>query len=176
MWGSSQAFVISEANGNFSTSRQLANVDYHRPDSWHFNFVARVSSNVLSGGPLPFGLTVTFSLRWGVGRSNSEIQTFAYMYFTSGEFSGAGSSNGAYRICDRINSNPLNANLASPPPNVFEVITAQSIQCNAECLYLGAPPAAPTQIFVEMAAYFSPRTHVRPDWSNGDYHSELNGR
>lgn len=164
MWGNTQTVQL-QANSVTpvsAASPQLARINYKRPDSWRF-FMAATLLDVQ--GPVLAGslVTVAFSVTLGVGRSQSTIPQFVFF-----EFDPAGGAP-FYTLpaLKWTNASLEPVRVGTTPPafstSRIDVIPADSIQCTAICT-LQAGSAAAYRATLEVAAYFAPQTHVRPDW------------
>lgn len=173
MWGNSITLdPIALSNEDFlapDTTGQVVKVAYKRPETWHWLFAARILR--APGRPLiPVAsevVTVKFDLIVGVGRSNfvmRDFETFQWawvgeqvvpfrhvMWSTSG-------------LTPALGYTPLPTPEPDPATRrVISQITAQDIQVSCRISInsedgIGEPGA------VEVAAFFAPKSHIRPDW------------
>jgi hypothetical protein len=160
MWGSTQIINHTVGLGGLnpiSPEVQLASVDYGRPDTWTFFFQASVLSVV--GVVDPNVVIVDFSLALGVGRSNVILPTFEEFRFTN--------------VVANPNQVKYSASVVGPlrfvgdlGPNQISQLAAQTLQCSARVTIQGGAP--PGTYNVAAAAFFAPRSHIRPDWYSKD--------
>jgi len=175
MWGSEQPLLLDTANsgGNAiaNASQQLAQIRYKRPDTWTFFFSA-----ILTGGSAAnILIDIAFDLTFGVGRSTTQIPNFCRFSFA---YTGDAPVGSALYCTDVPNQRTENGNLTTPPAFTTDgrisTLPAQTIQCAARGTLTTLVSGPSAQLAV--AAYFAPRTHVRPDWVVGKLGSELDGR
>ena len=186
MWGNQQTIVVP-GSGNEEpvvvTPGQLARLAYRRPESWHWAFVARIAG--VSGNYVPDPanrietLTIDFDLVIGHGRTSSILQgfdRFRWMWFpvTQGiQFAHVMWAMSAL-------TPPLDYVITPPPPapatgvspdpasrRVIPQLVTEDLQCNVRCTWAIAgfnEEDGRPSLNVEVAAYFAPKTHIRPDW------------
>lgn len=155
LWGSEQTVIVPDAGVTVNSvgSVQLARVNYKRPETWTFYLGARLLAGPSSA--LTQAVFVAFDLTLGVGRSSTTILGFR-----------------TFNLNWTVTP-PINVQLsATTAPNVsgwtsapvtdgfIETFPSQDIQCTARC----AIPATQAGVTVSVAAYFAPRSHIRPDW------------
>lgn len=165
MWGNSQvidydANILGAGEGGVvvQSPGQVARIDYGRPETWRFLLSAKLL-NVGSFSEIN-SIDVFFDLNIGVGRSQVWLTDFEHYTFP----------------------NPLHNNdmiwstsvigpprLASDDPalNRVELLTAETIQVAARANFIDFNPTDHVQI--EVTAMFTPNTHLRPEWFNGDF-------
>lgn len=175
MWGSEQPLLLDTSNTGglavVNASQQLAQIRYKRPDTWTFFFSA-----VLTGGtPGNITIAVSFDLTFGVGRSTTEIKDFCRFSFA---YTGDAPIGSALYCTDVPNQRTETGNLTAPPTFTTDgrisTLPAQTIQCAARASLTTLVSGPSAQL--ACAAYFAPRTHVRPDWVVGKVGAELDGR
>jgi hypothetical protein len=169
MWGNTQALDLLASNAPLTgqqntTVGQLLRVAYRRPETWHWVFAATLLDGPTLGVGDSAAVSVIFDLTIGVGRSQLTIpffETFTWNWAASAPPIGqltrtkwSTQVNGPVRV----DSDP------TPPANVIDQIVAQDIQLNVRSL-LGGIGVAGTTARVEVSAHFSPKTHIRPEWS-----------
>lgn len=153
MWGSNatiQQLALSPGlllQGN----AQLTQVDYKRPESWRFFFMATLLQ-IENGSPAP--LDVFFDLTFGVGRSMVKVPSFEHFQFdiTAGTPQSKWSSTvlGPPRI------------QATADQNVTDTLVAQSIQVEARVR--NQATVVSDGFTVEVYSFFGPVNHIRPEW------------
>lgn len=175
MWGSSK--MVEVRNTGFPplvTTGQIARITYKRPETWSFFFVARLISAGESGvvGSPPT-ITVAFDLILGVGRASSDVadgalasagflQGFATFDF-QWPLGSVAAPIGRVKWTSTVPSPALRDSQTPPVTERVSHFPAQDIQCNARVGFTGAT-LTDDMARVELAAYFAPRTHIRPEW------------
>lgn len=146
----------------------IAQVNYGRPETWSFFLAGKLISFDVQAADLT--LIADFELVLGVGRA---------MFDTSPVYQGgiptgkpfcrmawiipAGVSPAAQdsqKFATAVWSPPLDETLATPDPVLVDHIVAQTITAKATV----RSSAITAPVYVELVAFFAPRTHVRPDW------------
>jgi len=168
MWGSTQILEASStpAFGGI-TSRQLAKIQYKRPETWSFFFGARILAATVPAG-VTLGIHVAFDLIIGVGRTmfdttagglaiGSTIPAFAKFRFTTTVPLVPVLNQPKWRTTGESAVFDDSTPLVLPPP--IEWFPAQDIQCSARVQLQSVGTAK-----VEVTSWFAPRSHVRPDW------------
>jgi len=167
MWGTSQRMQL---NNSVNVSKQLAKVNYKRPETWSFFFGARLLSAEAVGVP-SIEVIVVFDIIIGVGRTsfttvppNNEVGVgsgFApFRFGVAIPFVGNAFSYRKWRTNGR---GPATDDLTAASIPTIEYFPAQDIQCLARGRVTPTGTAE-----VEVTAYFAPRTHIRPDWIQED--------
>jgi hypothetical protein len=163
MWGSDAGLTIPLTGvAVVNQTTQLARVGYGRPDTWSPLFVLSLLSirNAVAGAVQVFA---AFDLTIGVGRT--AVTLFNYCTLEIGR---------TIPVPVAPNPSALPAQIFSTQAGLFtdldSVITrapagsefpGQDIQCNARVLATGSTTMV---LDLNVAAFFTPRTHVRPDW------------
>lgn len=168
MWGNKKtvtaAFTSLLAPAQITTE-QLANIQGKRPDTWRFFFAATL---VGFAPPVGAGLdivTVDFDLQFGIGLATQTVRSFASFQFEP-----------ATDVGNLIWTSRAIGPKRTPTDAVDNTMTelvAQTIQCNARCQVNGAQLGTAQ---LEIASYFAPNVHVRPDWFIQHFSGELGGR
>lgn len=166
MWGNSQTLTLTGGIGSGRHQNQLAQVDYHRPESWHFFFAARLVDSTALAGAL---VNINFDLHFGVGRSQLQLDPFARFNINWV----AAPPIGAVVFANTVPGIRNVPAVVGDVTNMIEQIPAQQINCICNtAITAGAGEIA----IVEVHAYFAPITHVRPDWFHRDFSGgELEG-
>ncbi len=135
---------------------QLASINYGRPETWSFFLSAQLIGveGVLPGN----AMRVEISLGIGAGRSTSELEQFQFFDWTALQLIVPSRS----LMCTSVEAPAENLNRTGP--NVIEWLPAQQIQCLARGYFQGSVPSNTSTVKVAVAAYFAPRTHIRPEW------------
>lgn len=176
LWGSAQTVELTRTFGGppagALATPQLARVAYGRPESWHWLFSAViVDAQPAVAGVDPILVTVRFGVVPGIGRSSVQLrESRASIGYPAGqnvpfeEFSWAIAPAAAIPVGLRRWSTTSHG----PPrtdtdvsSNVISELVFQDMQCDA----LVAMNVVQTQrLVVEVAAFFAPKNHIRPDW------------
>lgn len=163
MWGNSQPIEFqaigtgTEGDTEIPAATQFLRIDYGRPETWRFLFFAQITNWAVQSEIAT--LDVFFDLTPGLGRAQSTIQGFEHYVFAApavGQILWSTSVNG-----------PVRDPAAVDQTNRIELIPAQSITLGAR-LVVGALNANDL-VQVIVSAYFSPNTHVRPEWYSGQF-------
>jgi hypothetical protein len=169
LWGTTE--TMKAVSGQSVPTSQLARIDYKRPETWRFLFFARVlGTTPAQTGGAGRNVVVVFSVQVGLGRSQS----------TLGDPSGlTGAAFELYNIqvptqvgtlfYSTSVHGPQRDSTVTPSPqttNDIELLPAQSIQCTARVVANLDNPG--DVALVEVAAYFSPNVHIRPEWFQAD--------
>lgn len=158
LWGGSEVVTFSEGNAQ---TRQLAKVAYKRPETWHFFLYARPTSLPGFSPGDDVRVTVDFDLTIGVGRNTvlmNNVERFVW-HITSGASSGLPKYATSLLGPVRNELTPVVADL-----NYITELTASDIQIQAQMSLIAVGGPNPASATVEVAAFFAPKSHVRPDW------------
>ena len=157
LWGDSKPLAVPPSLAT-RTSSQLSKIQYNRPDSWTFLFVAKLIAAPVGSASGAF-VGVSFDLIIGVGRSMVSLPFFCQFNFSWAAAAAAPAGQLKYsteaRTPLRIQSDPTSF-------GVIRDFPAQDIQCTGTAIFENG--ADPGDAIVEMDAYFAPRVHIRPDW------------
>lgn len=167
LWGNSQTIqLIGNAGTQTDSKQQLVKVSYGRPETFEFLFFARVLS--IAPNVAATGINVYFDVTVGLGRASTTIEGFERFQFSW--LAGAGLVNQLYRTDSVIVPYRSQYSSAVDPypdvPNTIDHLVAQDINCQVRTTMA---PAAGEVIDLEVAAYFCPRSHVRPEWIKGEF-------
>lgn len=184
MWGSSQVVVVPDVSDGtvFQQSAQLARIDYHRPETWHFLLGAEL---VQCPTPVVPNLLVIvqFQIVAGVGRSQLTIPATTNGFNTGfarfvWKFAATPIIPAQVKWTTRTRTPPLDEGLADPFTEECDAFPAQSIQCNAQVVSVtsGGVVEPDPRTIVNLHAYFAPKTHIRPDWFKDSFSGELEGK
>jgi len=168
MWGGSQKITtrtLGLGDAPVEATQQLAKVSYKRPETWNFLFVAQIVGGSAVPDPGNGDLRVRFDLIVGLGRTMS-ILTAEAIGFENYQFLWTGPRGGPpkhliYTTQVYGNNRTMDTAPALQRENLITNIVAQDIQANV--LVTNVSDYAGT-VDVEVAAYFAPSTHVRPEW------------
>lgn len=175
MWGTTVRIASIAGSQNSFVSQQVARVNYRRPETWSFFIGAKIvgGQSAATGGIVRIRVNFLF----GVGRSVVDSKQNpdsilsvgatrdAFALFTW-DLSTLGTASPA-----RIHyANKYTTSVATPPMidleedsrKIIEWIPAQDIQVEAELNHAKVDPE--DTVIVEVATYFAPRTHHRPEW------------
>jgi hypothetical protein len=172
LWGGAEVLELNV--GAAVASVQMAKVSYGRPESWRFLFTARMLSAPTNGSAVEH-VILDFDVTVGIGRYSTtlgredvpvpsptnaeETRGFARFHFIRSEpnFPSryAWLTTGWSPIADSVDGVAV--------PRVTDVIVAQDIQCRVRAgAFAGS--GTPVPLKVQVAAYFAPNVHIRPDW------------
>jgi hypothetical protein len=169
------------------TTRQLVRVDYRRPETWRFLLYARLLSTSAEPGDLQNALVfVTFAVSLGLGRSMSRLPQFQLF-----QWGWSNSSNSPFFLTNfeadaQAARNPILCDFAYGAPLIDDRRSGGSVSEPKEIRHVVAESinVAATvnlasdfshQMQIEVGAYFSPQTHVRPEWNSRVYSGGENG-
>jgi hypothetical protein len=162
MWGSSETFNISTTgpSGFNLFQKQLARVDYGRPESWGFILAAELGS-VLTGD---VNLTAEFDFKLvvGIGRSTATLVVPRILILANPAL-----GNRTF-FCTQFLSPKFEAVGATPDPydSFVRDFCAQSINASVS-VFLNANIASSASITA--TAMFAPKNHIRPEWYQGKF-------
>lgn len=166
MWGNSEVITFSvgasetppEGAVDVPAPNQLSKVDYGRPETWRFLLYAQIL-NVQAASETE-KIDLYFDLNIGIGRSNSWLNNFEHFVFdhpiTVGDVIWSTSVLG-----------PARSATATATENVVELLTAEAIQVRSHASITNFGSGSTVQI--EVASYFTPNNHVRPEWFSGQF-------
>jgi hypothetical protein len=168
MWGGDATITLNGVPlvSSISESQQLVRTSYNRPDTFTFLFGAQIGQ---SASPIPVAVRVEFDVLIGLGRTSVTIPSFAVVEFSASE----ASTPGTFKWVQEVEAPPNTAGRVSP--NLVSKIPAQVLNVSAVVASTGSINAGNT-LDVTPFAFVSPFTHVRPDWYQEHFASELGGR
>lgn len=187
MWGETKTVSARSSGGLVTFSQdQFARINYGRPESWCFVLASKIvdQSGQLQDGTV---LTTHYDLTIGVGRSSVTIPDWHVFTFDYG---------GVVReriVGQMLWTNTVANRVASqgvpgpplPAPNAdiinyaatswIDTFVSQDIQLQVRVGLDSAGEA--TAATVDCSAYFSPKTHIRPEWflRTGRFSGEQSG-
>jgi hypothetical protein len=158
MWGSTQAVPLNVALFQaFISTPQVARIDYARPDTWSFLLGAELPDAAFTG-IANYEVDVIFDLTIGLGRAAFEMPAFETFTF------GNVVNPGATKIYSTEVQGPLRIT-GDLVPNLIREFPAQSINVTARVnATLSGSPTSNLTGTLQISAFFSPRTHIRPEW------------
>lgn len=173
LWGNTERLTIT--SDSFGAARvvsgQLNKISYKRPDTWHWFFGAKLISGPTVASPQEAGVRIHFDVTIGVGRSFYQIPSFETLQWVWSDPGGGPVPTPPTDVL--LYSTTAVApnrsyNNATPPAaveNRINEIVAQDIQVQ---LRLEGLSNFPNTIVVDVTGFWSPKTHVRPEWLLGD--------
>lgn len=167
MWGNGQTVVVNHAVAILITqTSQLARISYGRPESWRFFFAAKIldSSTDNAGVPDAGQLQVAWRLQIGLGRAQHTIDNFANFIFT---WVAPTNPVGLQKYTSQVDT-PLLSDIVATSAQTIDTIVAQDIQLSADLDFTGGAVPVKT-LTVELDCFFSPISHVRPEWYRCDF-------
>lgn len=156
-WGSTERLTIPfVSTAQRSQSVTLARVAYKRPDTFHFMLGARL---IVAPEPaVGDHATVDAAFNVLVGVGTTVLQIPAFERFVFDWIGPAAPPLNVLLWSTQVNA--PNRNNGFPASNLCNEIVGQDITIEAVCTnYFG-----PTDAVLEVTAFLSPKTHVRPDW------------
>lgn len=133
---------------------QLVNVQYKRPENWRWFLFAMVTNatGVVAGDIVNIFWQFTF----GVGRGSITIPNFEFFHITSSAF-------GTPFMSASINAPARDNTLVAPfPQNIIDHLPAQDFYIQPSIVFTAGN--AGDTVTVQVAAFATPDTHIRPDW------------
>lgn len=184
MWGVTETIIVPVARPGtvFSgvgipTTKQLVQVRYARPESWHFLFATRIVSidgiNVANSG----SVTVAWDLTVGLGRSTLQVPSFvthsASWLATIPGFTMNVLQDPTTLITTSWQGSPAVFNNAgtltfSGNTPISEII-GQDIQLACRAYALVDDLQFPVSATLQLTGQFSPKNHIRPEWFSEEY-------
>jgi hypothetical protein len=173
MWGTTEQFSLAiGAGGTVQViGHQLARVSYRRADNWRFFFGGRLLGGTAGVGAAT-DVYALFDVQVGVGRGIYDTRSpgnapplnfraFCTMHWQvpAGTIPGAQADNLKYTTS--VLATPLD-DAAPTVRQTIDLLVADNIQCSARMFIDLAP--SPVTVVAELAAFFAPNVHVRPDW------------
>lgn len=173
MWGTSAVsnILIPLSGVSQNASLQLARVNYKRPESWNFLFYAELlATPAVQDTSI---ILVDFDIMIGIGRS---VVTLGRADSPAPEVGTSENTRGFARLRwdtanPRFDSQRKWTTVGTMPvpddqeptvgSRISEYFVAQDIQCKARVYVSGTTGFTYS---VNVAAFFAPRSHVRPDW------------
>jgi hypothetical protein len=160
MWGNSQSLLIDvlpDTTASTVVNSQLIRIAYARPETWHFLFGVSIDEcSGTVGNPGVF--QARFNLTIGIGRSQITVPNFRLFLTQTLPSSGQ-----QWWSTTGLETLPQ----FTPDENeVIHEIVGQDIQLNVDAILAGEV-AAGTRLRCTVSAFFSPKTHVRPEWFKG---------
>jgi hypothetical protein len=163
LWGNVANLVLDEPGGADVTisPQQLANIDYHRPETW--TYLIGVSASATPGTIFVGNPEFFFDLNIGVGRANIQIKDAVRLPLDAATLT-TGQTVQKYVTSFRNAFNPNfdDIDIADLPAQTIQLSGRLRIQLTG-------------QFSIQLCAMFAPRSHVRPDWYIENFGSELGG-
>lgn len=155
MWGNQLAISMA-ATGGFSDvqSSQLVSIAYGRPETWSWLFWTDIVRSNNAGAP--GSVAVLYHLTAGVGRTKVTMRTFVQFVFGA-PLPIAGIQQRRTQTIGAVDS-------------ILSDFPAQDIVLNVQALLIGAAPG--DEVDINVGALFSPKSHIRPEWWEGEFRGE----
>lgn len=165
LWGDSVQFSMvappggTEGTTFFPPPGQIIRIDYGRPETWTFLFLCQVNTwNVQAEG---VGVSIFVDVTPGLGRVQNTLFGFQRFDFAPpikpGQQLWSSTAVGPVRNAD----DTLGA-------NVIRTLTFESLTVGARAS-VNSSLNAGDQIQLELSCYWSPNSHIRPEWFEGMY-------
>jgi hypothetical protein len=163
LWGNTQTVELVSTGAPFTLVQpQLAKISYGRPETWTFFFHVVVLNKVDTSGVDTGVVQIRYNLTLGVGRSHVLMNDFELFSFPT--LPGVGSMIWS----SSVNGPPRDFTPPATVQNVVDKIPAENLQLSANTILTGGA-AAGSSVTLAVSAFFAPRTHVRPEWLEGDF-------
>lgn len=165
MWGTTQVGLMTGVALVSSDVQlpQFVRVDYKRPETWTFLFWVQLQG---ATADVPVAVNFDFNVILGVGRSSAIIEPFKRVQFPIAETTAANiNAVHPFRFGTRVEVPLLDP--ADTVANLVEYFPAQDITIAGRATSTGSIGAG-NELRFEMGAFVAPRSHVRPDWFEGD--------
>jgi hypothetical protein len=171
MWGSSEIVTVDAAGATEQRQgQQLASIQYKRPETWSFLLAAHLLDGPIVA--LDQDFEVLFNLTVGLGRSVQSLgiqnvpvftndSTFARFRWRVPAGQRPGTRQFSMKWTSTTATPPLDDVVGATSARNLDWFVAQTIQCVATVV---VPSASLGPVRFQVASYFSPRSHVRPDW------------
>jgi hypothetical protein len=153
MWGSAQ--TIKLLGGDQPTGAQLCQIDYRRPETWHF-LIYGVVTRAANIDPATF-LNIDIALTIGLGRTTIPIPNFCRLTWGPGV---ATIQPNVVRACTTVEFAKENTTRVSN--NVVSEVVFQNLQSQFSAAFVES--AANASADVQLTMFWAPKTHVRPEW------------
>lgn len=156
MWGTQETMIMTRPGvaGTFQqNSGQLARINYGRPSTWTFLLGYKVVDTDLVGGPLVVQVGIDVII--GLGRANVTLSQFGFFQFNNP------SATTRIQWATKVPS-PQQVATDATTVEQCDQFPAQDIQAKATVVASGI--TAGTSLTIEVFAFFSPRSHIRPEW------------
>lgn len=153
MWGSVQAIKV--AGSDVPTGAQLVQIDYRRPETWHF-FVSGVVTRAVNIDAGTF-LNIDIDLTIGLGRATVAIPNFCRLTWGAGPVTLQAN---VVRQCTSVEFTKENATRVSN--NVVDHLVFQNLQAQFRAAFVESGATAEAE--VQLTCFWAPKNHVRPEW------------
>lgn len=161
LWGGTQNLkVVSTGAGTQApiAQGQIARIDYDRPDTWKWFFLARIVEGTTAAANTT--VTCVFDVTMGVGRTQTTARLGRFVFNWAGAV--PVSQDAIVKFANnRSTGNPQDDGAAAVQ-NVVDSFPAQNIQVVATVQLLNLN--AGDFVTMEMTALFAPTTHVPGLW------------
>ncbi len=176
MWGNSTTIHVEAETTDTAApvaTGQLVKISYKRPETWHFLLAARIVSAPRVTLDNELAVTVNFDIISGVGRSQTQLPTFETMSWGWVEGQDPPMSKILYTQqvqtpALRMVFDPDTEGYIDDPTSVrvFNELVGQDIQVNCRVSFFmrGINEGDAHAADIEVSAFFSPKSHIRPDW------------
>lgn len=153
MWGNSKVIDVTSAGASGQgVTQQIARVNYKRPETWRYFFVAEtLSGNSTAGGTV----IVVLNASLGVGQAVVQVPLATFKFTV-----GAGAIVPAIKFSNHF-VGPPNDDTAAAVENVMNHFVAQDIQAQVQVVYQSG---VGDTVKVRTTVFFAPEGHVRPEW------------
>jgi hypothetical protein len=177
MWGNTQQVgpitpTFSDSPEGLAVQGQLARVSYKRPESWHWLFAARIISAPIMVDTNDAAIDIYWDVITGLGRAQQKMSAFDHFRWQWLDPARPTPPFGHVMWATSAVTPPLNyvlnAGIPTPDPTTQRPIAqlvAQDIQVNVRVqFYMRGSQVLDAPAVVEVSAFLSPKSHIRPDW------------
>lgn len=172
LWGGSQQIelVMGSSAGFELNTQQLAKISYKRPESWKWLFTLEVIEVETSDVTRTGVVQVRYNLTTGIGRTSITLKDFELFIYTP-----TLPLPGQHMWSTSVLTPPRDSSMVAPfPQNYVSEIVAQDLQLNVNALLTGRA-AVGTRVVLRVSAFFSPISHVRPEWFKEEFPGNEDG-
>lgn len=169
LWGTTQQLTFRTSSFGVASqlASQLVKVSYKRPETWHWLFHARLISGPTVLNPQEAGVRVHFDVITGLGRTVVQMpsfESFQWVWTDPGGGPVPTPPTGIVMWSTSTYGPQRSYNNATPPAaveNRIDELVSQDLQIGVR---LESLSNFPNTIVVEVSAFVSPKTHIRPEW------------
>jgi hypothetical protein len=155
LWGSDATVAFNTLGGGNQSTQQLSRVDYHRPETLRFFFWLAILDSSQASGP-GWQAVAQFDVNFGVGRSNVQVPDFVDLVLTGN----VGDTPFGWSSMAPTRGLSLGPPAFTAAQAFTELVVAE--QLNVSCR-VGVNAAA-GKIVCQVASFFAPNVHLRPEW------------
>jgi hypothetical protein len=177
LWGNTQRKEVAAGTPALlqPISQTLLHIEYHRPETWHWLFSARI----VGGGAATVGaevasLAVNFEVITGIGRSRIKMPFFEGMNFIWTGGNPVPPSTVVLYTSKTFQARTFPFVLPLGAEGTIDQLVGEDINVEATLNYITDVVAAPP-LLVELSGMMAPKNHIRPDWFSEEYNGNERG-